>query len=601
MKDLKTIQDEKKLLAEISEQYGKAEISHKEIRDGGFTWNEREELFLGRYKNSKEDTKSVLSTGELTTLAIDGSCRVMAQLPSGRFYNSNGNTGANMVMNLLFEHYVIPNATSGGPLLLKHRMIDMYSRVFPYIPAFIEWRVSDKYTGPDMISMHPRRFRPQPGKTAIEDMDYCFVDTEVSKKWLKGKLKSDPGGKVWKNIAEALKYADEGPGTPEEERSPGEKGKTKTGITIRHRFTSDGDWQAWAPHQTQDVLLLNEKGYFTGIPISLKMQYPSLDKLGGITDFDRGEMTQKSIDSIFRMYFDGVAMSIDPPAVMDPEDVVLSSIVRQRKAKWFVKNGKVDSIRMQDVSPKGLSTFQNTYQILKGNLLSLGAASDTTVSASVDPGFGKTPEALKQQGARQGARDAWDTFMMEQFIERTYTIMANMIAKKGVSEYAFKLLGKSIRQIQEEYPNEDYSILGPEFLTNGSAKIDPKILEGEYRFIIDSGSTLVKQDDTGEKLMGLIKLYAQYPQIQQDLAVRKEKIDFGEAFKRILLDQGVKDSEKIIITQENPEGVAGVGSEGATVDPNAIDNPGAIDPNTGEISEEMVPQNNQQIIPKNYA
>ena len=129
--DTNAIEDDKNLLEEISGQYSKAETSHKEIRDGGFTWNEREDLFLGRYKNTKEDTKAILSTGELTTLAIDGACRVMAQLPSGRFYNYDGKTGANMVMNLLFEHYVIPNATSGGQLLLKYRMVDMYSRVFP--------------------------------------------------------------------------------------------------------------------------------------------------------------------------------------------------------------------------------------------------------------------------------------------------------------------------------------------------------------------------------------------------------------------------------------------------------------------------------------
>jgi len=560
-------QDEKSLLDEISEQYSKADTAHKEIRDGEFNWNDREDLFFGRYKNPGEKTKSVLSTGELTTLAIDGSCRVMAQLPTGRFYNFNGLTGSNMLMNLLFEHYVVPNAVSGGPLLLKHRMVDMYSRVFPYIPVYIEWKVTDKYVGPDMVVIHPRRFRPQPGKTAIEDMDWCFVDTEVSKAWLESRKKADPKQNVWKNIDEVIKLAGEGQGTPEDERSTKERGKTKTGITLRHRFSSNGDWAVYAPFEKNDKLLVDEKKYYPCIPISLKLQYPRMDQLASLTDFDRGEMTQKSIDSLFRMYLDGVDISMNPPAKMDPEQVVLSSIVRQPKAKWFVKNGNMSAIEMQNVNPQGLSTFQSTYQILKGNLFSLGASGDTSVAASVDPGLGKTPEALKQQGERQGARDAWDTFMMEQFIERTYTIMADMIAMKGVKPFAFKLLGNSIQRIKEEYPNEDFGKLLGSGFEKGSVTVKNENVKGSYRFVIDSGSMAVRKDDTGQKLMALLKLYSENPQIQKDLAARGQRIDFGEAFKRIIVDQGIMDSDKIIITEQDPESVEGIGDEGATVTP----------------------------------
>lgn len=583
-KQKKSEESDKVLIDEMIEQFSKADTAFKEIRDGGFNWNDRENLFFGRYKNSKEDTKSVLSTGDLTTLAIDGSCRVMAQMPNGRFYNFSGDTGSNMLMNLLFEHYIIPNATSGGPLLLKLRMADMYSRVFPYIPAFIDWKVvEDRYIGPDLIVIHPRRFRPQPGKTAIEDMDYCFIDTEVSKGWLEKRDKE-----VWKNIDEVIKSSDEGTGTPEDDRSPKEKGKTKTGITLRHRFLSDGRWTVYEP--TSQKVVVDEEKWFPCIPIALKLQYPRLDQLAGITDFDRGEMSQKAIDSLFRFYIDGVGMSIDPPAVMDPEDVVLSSIVRQPKAKWFVKSGKVDSIKMQTVSPQGLSTFQSTYQILKSNMLSMGAQSDTSVPKSIDPGFGRTPKALQMQGDRQGARDAWDTFMMEQFIERTYTIMADMIAMKGVKPYAFNLLGNSIRRIKEEYPDENFELLGSEF-EKGKVSVSNEAIQGKYRYVIDSGSMAVKKDDTGKKLIALIELYAKYPQIQADLLERGQKINFGEAFKRVVIDEGITDSDKIIVTANNPESVEGVGDEGATVDPNAAA--------TAGVGEQIPPEaqpNNQEVI-----
>ena len=585
MEEVKDDKKEEKAISidDLESQFSKADQAHKEIRDQKFSWDDREELFRGRYKDPNEKTESIMSTGELTTLAIDGSCRVMAQLPSGRFYNYDGNTGANMLLNLLFEHYVVPNATSGGALLIKQRTVNLYSRVFGTIPVFIDWKVSDTYTGPDMVIIHPRRFRPQPGKIAIEDMDYCFVDVEVSKEWLE-----DRDITVWKNVDKVLlQYkdkSDEGVGTPELERSPEDRGRTKTGITLRHRFSQNGDWIVYAP--TAKQILVDEKKYYPCIPIAVKHQYPRLDQFWAMADFDRGEMIQKSIDSLMRMYQDGIAMSIDPPIVMDPEDVVLSSIARQPKSKWFVKNGKVDSIKMQTVSPQGMQTFQGTYQILKGNLLSLGASTDTAVAAQVDPGFGKTPEALKQQGARQGARDAWDTFMQEQFIERAYTIMADMLAMKGVDDFAFNLIGNSIKKIQEQYPDEDFSqILGSGF-NDGMARVSPEKIKGRYRFVIDSGSMAVKTDDTGAKILSLIETYAKYPEIKADFAQRGQRIDFGEAFKRMVIDSGIADAEKIIVTQENPNSLPGVGQEGATIDP--TQDPNAMTPDVGGIDPNQI-------------
>lgn len=554
-------EEQKVILDEIKEQFTPAETAHKEIRDGGFKWDEREDLFFGKYKHPEEKTKSVLSTGELTTLAIDGACRVMAQLPTGRFYNFNGKTAANMLMNLLFEHYVLPNATNGGPMLLKHRLVNLYSRVFPYVPVFIDWKVNKNkgldYAGPDMIVLHPRRFRPQPGKTSIEEMDYCFVDTEVSKEWLDGRDK-----KYWMNIDEVIRDADKGSGAPEEDRSTEERGKTRTGITIRHRFKSNGDWDVYCP--VQDKLIMHVADYFPGIPIALKLQYPKLDQLAGLNDFDRGQGSQKSIDSLFRLRLDSIAASIDPPLKIDPEQVVLSSIVRQPKAKWFVKNGSMNAIEPANISPQGFSDFQGTYGVLKANLLSLGATTDTTVPKGVDPGFGKTPEALKMQGERQGARDAWDIFMMEMFIERVYTIIANMLAKKGVNEFAFRLLGNSMEKIKEQYPNEDVSGLLKQG-KDGRYGIAPQRIAGEYRYIIDQGSTL-KKDDTGGKMLSLMKLYNQYPEIKEDFIASGQKFNFAAAFKRVAIDSGVQDWEKIIITEQNPEKTEGIGDSAATVE-----------------------------------
>ena len=547
---------EKELLEIFNSQFATADLALKEIRDSGFTWDEREKLFAGIYKDSEEKTeaKNILSTGELTTLAMDGSCRVMAQMPSGRFYNKDGKTGASMLMNLLFEHYVVPNAVTGGAMLLKNRLVNLYSRIYPYTLTFIDWVFRGDYVGPDPVIIHPRRFRPQPGKTAIEDMDYCFVDVEVSESWLKERDR-----KFWKNVDEILKNHEEGSGTPEEDRSSEERGKTRKGFTLKNRFESNGDWTVVCDGK----LMVHEKEYWAGIPISMKRQYPRIDQLAALNDFDRGQSNQKAIDSLVRMLLDGIAMSIDPPLVMDPEQVILSSIIRQPKAKWFVKNGASNAITPQTISPRGLESFQSFYGTLKANLMSLGASGDPILSKGEDVGFGKTPQALKMQGEKQGARDVWDISMMEMFIERQYTIIADMLAKKGVSEYAFRLLGTSIEKIKEQYPSEDFSgLLERE---DGMIAINPEYIRGEYRYIVDPGSMQLKKDETGEKMMSLIELYGKYPEIRADLEANGEKVNFGEAFKRVVIDSGIQDWDKIIIKNENPENIEGIGDEASTI------------------------------------
>lgn len=555
---------EQELLNKYKQLYSKADQAHREVREGNsvFSWDGRERLFYGKYKHPEEPTKSVLSTGELTTLQIDRACRVMAQLPQGRFESLTGNTGANMAVNLLWEHYFIPNMNRGGSLLTKLRTVDVYSGVFGTQPVFLDWVTGDRYVGPDMRIQHPRKTRPQAGKNSTAEMDVYFLDTEVSKSFLEGKK----GSKVWKDVDKVLEMVgkeDEGEGSDEMDRGPEERNKTKTGIRLRHAFTDKGDWFIWEP--TTDTVLVDEKEYWCGIPMSEKRQYPRLDNYWAFSDFERGEMTQKAIDTITRYHLDGYDNYVNPPKVYDPEQVVVSSL---KTKDWYVKNGQqpAQAVDIKAVAPQGLVVYQQTYPIFKANLLSMGATSDTAVSKNVDPGFGKTPEALKQQGERQGARDAWDTAMMQEFIEDAFTKMMNMIAKMGVDPYAFKVTGKALEKIMEQYPDEDYSILG-EAAGMGEISINPEYIRGEYRYVMDEGSTLMKTDNTGEKLIALLQLYVKNPQIQQDLQLRGQRVDFAEAFKRIVLDQGIQDADKIIVTSQNPEQVPGVGTEGATVDP----------------------------------
>ena len=568
--------DARALIDEASSQFSECETEMKQVQKGnGYSWDEREELFFGAYFRKTEEGTSreryMSSTGELTTLAIDRACRVMSQLPSGRFENLSGDTGKNLVMNLLFEHRILPNVGMGVPALYVLRTADLYSDLYT-IPMFVEWVKDDFYTGPTFSIVNPRRFYPQVGKDTIGKMDYCFIDTFISPSWLKSRDR-----RFFKNIDIILsKGSDTGPEATE--LSPLDRANKQSGIRIRHRFMKNGDWLAWSPDA--NVELIDEKEWYPRIPIALKHQYPRIGSLWSYTNFERGHETQFKIDKLSDAHIRAVELMIEPPTIMDPLDVIMSSFKIKPKQKIFVKNGKTDNVKPFPIAPQALGAFSEAYQGLKANLLSMAASTDTAVSAKTDPGFGKTPDAINQQASRLGARDSWDVDSMQMFIEDAFSIAADEIAKMGVDGYSFSLMKDAIDRIKEDYPGEDID----QFVNGNTFTFDQKRVDGKYRYRMEPGSTLIKDEDTADTILQMLKIYAENPNIANDLGARGQRLDFGSAFRMILREKGSKFADKIIVSKDtNPEGTAGVGQDGATVDPNVQAAPPMV-PHEGNIA-----------------
>ena len=585
MESTPKIKTDADIVTEADGQFSDGQTEMTNVRKGnGLSWDDREELFYGGYFKVNETTREryMDSTGELTTQAIDRACRVMGQLPSGRFENLSGETGKNLLMNLLFDNYVIPNAGKGVPVLQTLRTADLHSDLYS-IPVFVEWTSGEHYTGPKFVIVNPRRFYPQPGKESIGDMDYLFIDTFVTKGWLE-----DRDEKYFKNAKEiATKAPDTGPA--DIEVNAHERTNKQSGIRIRHKLSSTGDWLAWNPDTK--LILINEEKFYPRIPVAMKHQYPRIGSIWSFTNFERGFSTQKKIDTLGEATIHAVEMMIDPPYIMDPAAVILSSFKRQPKAKWFVKDGKMDSVKPAAVAPQALGAYSEMYSIFKANLLSMAASTDTAVSAKSDPGFGKSPEALKQQASRIGARDSWDQDSMQMFIEESFSIAADEIAMKGVDPYSFTMMSDAIKNLKEDYPDENLD----EFLKGNTFSVSRERVDGKYRYKMQPGSTLIGQDDTAETILAMLKLYAENPSFKEDLMLSNQRVDTGAAFRMILREKGSKFADKLIVSAKtNPEATAGVGSDGATVT--------QVDPNTGQpVMQEAQPQVQPSPVPEPQA
>ena len=555
------------LIATLQNHYKQSDKYIQKVRDDlDFTWDDREEILSSILKN-KKGIKSKVDTGELVNLVLDGASRVMAQFPTGTIQAlTEDDKGRSIMMNIIHEKYIIPNANSQYDLLTKLRLWDIYSRVYGSMPALVDYRISKEYTGPDLWLINPRSFFPQAGATSIQDMDYAQISTWVSVDYLNTRDK-----KVWTNLPTLIKKVKDDSKKKSgqdnkyisvNERDPNYEGESGqfAQCELRTEYRKN-KWITYSPEYSLVVRNIPNPHKDDNLPIVMKECFPLLDRLYGLAEFERGHSLYRAINSLVGLYMDGVQMSIFPPVLVNQNGVVGSSIKYQAKAKWLLT--KPNSVSQLNLSPQGLSTFTSTYGFLKSQILNLGATTDTTVSKGTDPGQGKTPEALKMQGAREGARDNWDRFMMERALEKVNQKFINLIATKQEKAISIDLFKDDVKKIQEQYPDEDIkSVFGTGLTIYNSGKAgklevtNKELSDGgnvKFKYTIDPGSTSKKDDEAEHSaLIDLMGLIFKFPQALDQITqtgtfqIGDKTFNFGEALKRYIITSGVADSEKII-------------------------------------------------------
>ena len=542
------------LCSEIDAQLKEDEGSIEIIKE---SWDEKERIFFGKTSDeiSEDETKSKVYDPRLSSMAIERSSRVMAQVPTGKINAiSKNNSGKNALVNVVFDKYILKNANKQYDILTKLRLWDLYSLIYGSMPVLADWVVSDSYIGPDFYLIPIRNFIPQSGVYQIEEMDRCFVRSEVTLGWL-----LDQPKKTWKNIDkiwETIGKDGEGKDSSgsdktswvEREFSSSSKGTGKFAkVELVTRYERDR-WVTYAPDYDLILRDIDNPHKNNKLPIVVKNAFPLLDRFYGLGEFERGETLQKAINSLINLYLDGVKYSIFPPTIMNPNGVVPSSITYGPAANWLETTP--NSIRPYQISPQGTNTFTSTYQFLNAALQNQGGTSDTTISSDTDVTQGKTPQALKMQAGREASRDNWDRFMMERSIEKLFDLMVNMVCVKQEKPIEIELFKSDIEFLAKTYPDVMEIYEDGEF---GKAVVDKKeFQEMNFKYYIDTGTTLKKDEAIeNQALTSILSLILQNQALAQQIPqgmvkIGNKVIDFGEAFKRWVITSGVQDSEKIV-------------------------------------------------------
>ena len=562
-------------------------LEYQELWRGGYdaleairsTWDEKEMLLLSKNPDKiSKTTKSQVNDGRLSTIIFERASRVMAQLPSGSYHAlTEANRGMAELMHLMMERYVIPNARNPQDHLTKFRMLDLYSMVYGSMPILYDWQVTDGYTGPNSWILPLRNVVFEPGKFTIPESNWVAVSSMVSVRWLKSQRQ---GESAWNR--EAVQYvlgmaeecggknpslADEGRRSyVERNRLPTTSGTSGENALIEiitfYESGKDGHWITFCPDfdfvRLRDIPNPHGNGK---IPIILKHCFPLIDSMIGLGDVERGVTLQKAMNSLINLYLDAVKFSIFPPVKVVREQLNNSaSIIWEPGQKWEVKNQA--AAELLQISPGGMQTFQSTYGFMISALLNQNGTTDTARSQEIDPGMGKTPQALAMQANRESSRDNWDRYMMETVVEDTYNAYLDLIVRKQEKPVKLYLFKDEIVNLRKNYPEDEYlerytRSVYDDFQLNqdgagGMATIrkdmikGPKGAEVEYKFFVDASSTQKREQQMENEAIGnilMLALKAGGPQIFPN-------VDFGKLMEKYIKTSGIADAEEAILDEQ---------------------------------------------------
>ena len=558
------------LTHEILTQYDKADqyLELKRIK-----WETYEKLFNNELGDSVSAlTKSEIFDPVLSTMAIERSNRVMAQMMTGKFKAmSKNDEAASKLMNMTIDRYVIPNASSQFDFLTKCRMVDLYSNIYGNFFAFIDWTVKDKsYIGPDMWLLNIRDVFPQVGAVSLEDSDFVIVRSWKPYSFFES-LKEDSEYQKIDIVLNTFKDSDGEKESREfkdktsreyQEYQEAMSAKKSGFFKIISRYERDRwiDYVPGADVVIRDIPNPQENGE---LPVVCKYSIPLLDDFMGMGDFERGKSQQLALNGLWNLYMGAIKMSIFPPVILDKNMIAANNSIKWGPAeKWLGKSNNFAQVL--NLTPQGISTFNNTHQALLGSLQAQFGTSMTNISSTDNVQMGKTPEALKMQQQREGARDSADRFYMESFLKKVMCRFANLITKKQPKALEIRLFPEEIKELQEQYPDADLNYNDK----TGKIKIGKSTFNNIlFDYDIVSGSTY--QADKAEMQGNLQSTFAaltanmqadpQTGEVTSPLIKRLKQegrdVKVAEIFTQILSGSGITDWNKMVpdLTNGDPE------------------------------------------------
>ena len=507
--------------------------------------------------NNVPEQYARVSDGTVAALVRKTPKRVIQQLPTGVVTSDDEDDPMAIVAEFILLHKILPDAKGGHDLIQKFWSAIENGLTFGgqavYTP-FV-WNGSEFTADAKLIYYGDIFF--QPGKTSFYDCDYFFIrswwqpetiDQIIDKECkLREKAKSEGTKYVstWdiQALQELKKHIEtkDQEGTTESEQKAG---VTPEGIEIVTGFQKGkGAIFLMGNPATKKIVRQKKNRDPRGLP-PVNYFYADVDNSN---PFGRSIMSliggiQNMIDANMRAYMFNRALELAPP-IKVRGNVDTSQAIYEPNAFIDLSGDPNASLEPLDVTTTAIRDYASIYSLNKTQLLNLfNSGGDTSVSADVgNPGFGKTPTALKQQKQILDADDNYLRKNFESFFEDWAETAINVYFAEREGKEELQLDQKTADRLRELVKRDK---LQENYVTeDNKVSIDYSEAVKTLHFRVDASTSKLNGQAEQLESLQLIMDFISSPAVNQ--AIPQDKIVL--LYNSLVSNSGVLEPEKLKI------------------------------------------------------
>jgi len=498
--------------------------------------------------------------GTAASIIIKSPRRTIQQLPTGVVSTVDENSPWPIIAEFVYLEKILPNANAEYDLIHKCWMTMEAGETFGSVAVYTPMLYNDGELLPDYLIVSWRDIFIQPGKKSASDSDYLFMrtwwqETDVKKlidaekeRRRKAKEENAEYEPSWDLEAlEEIKDAiiskdDKAQNEAEQERS-----LDPSGIEIVTGFQVGADATFYTFNPATEKIVRRKQNKDPRGKIRVSWYFYDAD---GANPLGRSVLEligplQNLIDGDMQAYQYNRSSSLLPT-------VNVFGNVNERRLN-FCPNAvnKIQDqnarIEVMNVDTTAIREYPNLYGLQKSQMLNLVNSPDTSISAEVgNPGFGKTPQALKTQQAQLSIDDNALRKGFESFFEEWSETAINLYfaERNGVEEMQLDdETAEKLRTLERDGHKLDGVVLDDKNM----ATIDFSKARGVLKFKIDASTTKVNSEAAQlDALKTLIQTLDSSQSLNQVVPIKKKLA----AWNAIVANSGIDGLDELKVTEE---------------------------------------------------
>lgn len=481
-------------------------------------------------------------------------------MPTGVVSTSDEYSPWPIIAEFVYLEKILPNANAEYDLIHKVWITIENGESFGSQCVFTPVAYNDDELLPDYLIVSWRDVFIQPGKRSASDSDYLFVrtwwqKTDVDKLIDAEKERRRTAKKegalyepTWDLKAlEEIKEAIVAKDSKDQSEAEQQYSLDPSGIEIITGFQIGHNATFFTFNPATKKIVRRKKNKDPRAKIPLNWYFYDAD---GVNPLGRSVLEligplQNLIDSDMQAYQYNRAAALRP-TINVYGDVNERTLEFKPNGLNKIKNPNV-RIEAMSVDTSAIRDYPNLYGLQKSQMLNLVNSPDTSISAEVgNPGFGKTPQALKTQQAQLSIDDNALRKGFEAFFEEWSETAINLYfaEREGVEIIQLDTdTAQRLRDLEEKGHVLDGVVLDDD----NKATVDFSKAKGVLKFKIDASTTKVNSEAAQlDSLKTLIQTLDSSQSLNQVVPVDKKLA----AWNAIVANSGIDGLDELKVTEE---------------------------------------------------